>query len=866
MTVNTTDQTATLTITGTDSQATTVNWSTLYGSVTNGDLNRDKTFNAGNGTVTVSKFQSAQVVVRLNNTGLHMQEESFYVVLSGISRGVYGQRIATVTIKPQWVDVDVDGIDPAELPAPPAGAIVGLNNGFSKEQASLAPQANPNDPAPFVPNYSPDPATGQYEFDPQFFKHYIPAIVEVPKGLTDDDDVELVFPASILVWNITDGLEDPQLVTSGTPFTPEGTEVDLLVEGISASVAIGQNQLHAIVIDRGTATQVVQAQTPVTVVSVGSAVDGNRNGTMDFDNSDDDKLLFWYNNTDKNAFDLPSVNSSSDDLSPPDGSQANLQPTTDLENFGSFHLLIGASAIQLAQASGYTVQIGLSYTGGNDLVLRFYRQAGGSASNADNYTSDTSLVQLTGAFATPVVTLDQSGTVVSNFLTPPSYVPMIFDAWSPDGQMRTQTVTLTTTITVTGPNGSRQTISHDVTLDLRSITKFFDRYSIPANTDLLNKVNFASLAAAALPPSVPIDTATYSNTVKSEKFFNTSQVVVLVHGWNMTTANKINFAETMLKRLYWQGYSGQFIEFDWPDFVDAQYGAVVGGVNIGSTINVPILGETPVSGTFDPSEYEAWRSGQSLETLLAKLDGKGLAVSLFAHSQGNIVAAEALRLWSVDHTDALVSSYVAMQAAVSAGLYGQDPGGGPWTDIALPSASSDLYRYWPDGTTGASSQPYMAGARSASNRWVNMYNPQDKATSKAWVADNWAKNGLSSIPRDMWPYSYQVVGGLYLRETTLGNVFTAVPLDQGIKDGNGLPGPSAYEAMAFLSRASVGAVGTRAVPGWFQENLNVSQLMGDKDPGDGRQHSFQFYYDVTTTYAFYNELRRESGISSTLTP
>jgi len=40
--------------------------------------------------------------------------------------------------------------------------------------------------------------------------------------------------------------------------------------------------------------------------------------------------------------------------------------------------------------------------------------------------------------------------------------------------------------------------------------------------------------------------------------------ILLVHGWRMQDSEKLGFAETGFKRLYWSGYQGRFGALDWP--------------------------------------------------------------------------------------------------------------------------------------------------------------------------------------------------------------------------------------------------------------------------------------------------------------
>src|SRR5437867_7254014 len=74
----------------------------------------------------------------------------------------------------------------------------------------------------------------------------------------------------------------------------------------------------------------------------------------------------------------------------------------------------------------------------------------------------------------------------------------------------------------------------------------------------------------------------------------TQQLLVLVHGWNVTQFRYENGSETMLKRLYWQGYRGRFASLRWPTY---------------SRDDFFILPAFNAVQTFNQSEYRAFRSG-----------------------------------------------------------------------------------------------------------------------------------------------------------------------------------------------------------------------------------------------------------------
>jgi hypothetical protein len=175
--------------------------------------------------------------------------------------------------------------------------------------------------------------------------------------------------------------------------------------------------------------------------------------------------------------------------------------------------------------------------------------------------------------------------------------------------------------------------------------------------------------------------------------------ILHVHGWNMPTWLKARYAETEFKRLYWQGYQGRFGAFDWPTYT-------------GFT-------------TYDPSEFQAWNSAPGLLNLLTQLNAEYPGqVYLTAHSMGNVVAGEALRLAG---SDQLVNTYIAMQGAVSAHTY--DPTTPDYGTYPEPDRYAD---YW---TNGAPS--YFNGSAGAGT-YVNFFNTNDYALNK-WLTDQYYK-------------------------------------------------------------------------------------------------------------------------------
>ena len=192
--------------------------------------------------------------------------------------------------------------------------------------------------------------------------------------------------------------------------------------------------------------------------------------------------------------------------------------------------------------------------------------------------------------------------------------------------------------------------------------------------------------------------------------------ILYVHGWNMEIWEKDRFAESTFKRLYWQGYHGRFGSFRWPT-----YNGFTG--SFWQSLTDP--------RNFDNSAFIAYQSAAGLMNKLADLNGKYPGnVYVLAHSMGNIVTGEALRLAAQNGSGQLVNTYIASQAALSAHNYD--------ATIATPYLLQFNYHY-PSGLLSAAGTvnygpyaPDIYGNRLTNNaaavgRRINFYNTNDFA-------------------------------------------------------------------------------------------------------------------------------------------
>lgn len=153
------------------------------------------------------------------------------------------------------------------------------------------------------------------------------------------------------------------------------------------------------------------------------------------------------------------------------------------------------------------------------------------------------------------------------------YLPFLVEA-IPSGAGDNPAPALGATITAAlefhYPDARRRNLESEITADIYDVQDFFSTWRIGATEDHLNEVDFATFEESFLPNAFELN----PNIVFGQPFFNgndgEADNVVFVHGWNMDSGSKRSFAETMYKRLYWQGFAGRFYSFEWPTFVDEE--------------------------------------------------------------------------------------------------------------------------------------------------------------------------------------------------------------------------------------------------------------------------------------------------------
>jgi hypothetical protein len=317
------------------------------------------------------------------------------------------------------------------------------------------------------------------------------------------------------------------------------------------------------------------------VPQVEIAMDGNRDGTIDFDNPNDAKYLFWVNDD----FDVTS-GGEEDDLQSgtPNCDDDIINSMRDLEDFTRVHIRVDSTTANMPGIAYYMKFKNISSGAPSVNIFRADRESADYLSNVNIASGQlwNSRLIMVGA--------DEVQLGPGEIDTGSRRTPFLLEGKTAGKG----------NLTIIVKRNGKQICEKSVNLDLRPITAFYEKYVV--NISSGDNVN-----------------PTASNNTNSTTYIpETNEYVLHVHGWNMEDWEKDRWTETVFKRLWWQNYRGHVGGFQWPTYT----------------------GEF----SYDASELRAWRSGESLKNLIVGLDRTYLGqVRVFAHSMGNIVIGEALR-------------------------------------------------------------------------------------------------------------------------------------------------------------------------------------------------------------------------------
>ena len=359
-------------------------------------------------------------------------------------------------------------------------------------------------------------------------------------------------------------------------------------------------------------------------------------------------------------------------------------------------------------------------------------------------------------------------------------------------------------------------------LDIKNVKKLYERAkATPENIA-------APYTLQNGPFTGPVQWQTFSlDQIFAKPWWEKKECLVFVHGWNCSEDDYVSTAETMFKRMRWQGYTGKFAAFRWDTRKVDSYGS-------GTALD---------AGEFNRSESRAWVYGAALKAWATSLGNRGFTVSMAGHSMGNVVCGEALK------QGLQIKNYLLMEAAVPASCY--DSNAAAWPRLVIRDQQKPTPE-WHTTPNGEQTLGYRGYLQNIAGKLINFYNPDDYAlqTGKSFIGSsniekevNWIANQesykpdgpTSTILHDPdWGYSYQtnyVIGGGVIPLAERARVDRTLGWERYVTDS--------WEMKAFVSRPRTQAVGAfEQTAGPITEIVN---LQDDYDFGRERpDHSGQF--------------------------
>jgi hypothetical protein len=607
---------------------------------------------------------------------------------AGEANQIWSKRIPLLQ-RTAAVDLRIDGLPDAVEDR--IGAFVLVNNDFDESDA--------------------DPEGGAPDLD-------TPAIVttddELKRAWLQIDDssgaggswrIRASDPTRLRIYHLKDG----RWVTFGPDDPPEPIDefpalIPVYLEGLAESAAIHSDSLTATFFPDGSAS--VSDTVPVTVLDLDLAVDGNRDRLIDPRNRGDEQLLFWVNN-DRDYLHSEDGQPVEDDAESGDDSiDTVISCKRDLEDFARLHLLLGAVA--RPGPLTYTLQVVADDEKIQPLLNIFpavnlsdgYLGLPGEQSTPDQPDQQIRAKLLIAVGELPtILPSDKIESNKTNYFLLEGRMPG-------KGQL-----------VLTASYQGLPVATRAVGLELVDMSWFYDHFVVSQS----GAKEDSPVRPAVNPEGMLADSSRLARYQPAA-----SEYVLFVHGWNMQGWEKRRWAETLFKRLWWQGYQGKVGLFDWPCRTLPSWDFLV---------------------NYDRSEYIAWQSATALNGVLTQLQrGHAGQVRVLAHSQGNVVAGEALR----QGEPGLVHTYVASQAALSAGFYGTgdfDPKLSPIT-VKTP----DVVSKYPQTVSG---RPYLEGVTAKAGATFNYYNLSDYAlTGNTVDQPTWELNNLTR-PDGSHGYGYQ---------------------------------------------------------------------------------------------------------------
>jgi predicted esterase len=359
---------------------------------------------------------------------------------------------------------------------------------------------------------------------------------------------------------------------------------------------------------------------------------------------------------------------------------------------------------------------------------------------------------------------------------------------------------LVLTITQNSTNVIAQTSAW---LDIHDVKDFYEQ-------------GLATNVTAGKPPSSLVSDFSVIKTASTAPD-ETKQVIIFVHGINNTVSDYESTTRTIFKRLYWAGYRGRLASFRWP------------------CAYLPPSTANPFQ--YNLGEFYAFKSATALKNYLSYLrnrpDLAGYAIDLYAHSQGNVVASEAVA------QGATFDNYILTQGAIPAHCYDTNaPFLQKLLDAETNSVNATQTPFYP---VNGGYHGYFAGLQ---GNLVNFYNTNDFALATGTtlgLQTNWEENERTQKPEAFFggpSYIYYPSNLTTVAYYTFGSSYTVTDLQE-------------IKALVARSRSkAVGAQGGLHVA--IDSSVDLFGSYGFWNTRD--EHSAQFARPIQACLPYYRQM------------
>ena len=352
----------------------------------------------------------------------------------------------------------------------------------------------------------------------------------------------------------------------------------LYVEAISASSSLADKMIRVGIDPDGDAGPVGFAfwdSARITAVDLSIAFD-DRSGESKFTDTSSSKIPhpFWINNdfdngdhANRNSLAATDTSSAESD---PDWQNTSDTSLRDLEDFLAFQI-----NVSLANKLGEDFVISLTYSGNSD-ALHIYRDNSGTVGSdflrdqATAFNTLGSMKLVSGGFFSGLS--DGIQISLSEFKEASTIQYLLEAARASEGKLKIELKKKSNGFMF----GASSTLVgvDQASLKTSDVDTWYQHYTV-GNTVYAYPQPYVPIHSQYLAPIFPpiaSTTASYSGASVADNAERDSDYIVFVHGWRMLPEEREAYAETSLKRLFWEGSFANFVLFSWPtDWVDNMF-------------------------------------------------------------------------------------------------------------------------------------------------------------------------------------------------------------------------------------------------------------------------------------------------------